>query len=216
MGKGYVKVHREVFDSDLWRQSDSVWRVASYLMGKANHKPHDFMGITIEPGQTCRAQETIAEECFKTRKAIRNALETLKRIDFITTDRPFGANALTRITIKEWDKWQGVAGQPRASENNPHKELAHKISSYLITEVSKATGRKLISKPAGGVRPITKLLNSGVTKEEIKKTIDWLTGPNLDREYSFVIQSGATLLERWDKIQAAMNRQPKRRKEIQL
>ena len=84
------------------------------------------------------------------------------------------------------------------------------LSKFLVAETEKATGRSLIAKPNG--KSINKLLRAGVTEDEIRRAVKWLTTTNLESEFALVVHSEKALYEKWDRITAAMNRKPKTHK----
>ena len=83
------------------------------------------------------------------------------------------------------------------------------LSGLLLESMSRASGRKLVSTVADSKAGIEKLLKSGITEETIRATITWLEHENPKREKPFVVLSGASLHEKWDRIQSAMNSRPK-------
>ena len=93
---------------------------------------------------------------------------------------------------------KGIEGKGNISE------AAKRLSIFLLDEVSKATGRKMISKPQSGHKPIQAILDAGEPAEDVQATIVWLTTHNLKRDYPYVVQSAKSLKEKWDNIRAAM------------
>ena len=83
-------------------------------------------------------------------------------------------------------------------------ELALCISKWFLKRTGRVKGRKLASKPSAD--PFIKLFKLGIDPQTIVDTCNWLTGPNLQLEYSFVIQSGNTLYRKWDDVCSGMER----------
>lgn len=102
--------------------------------------------------------------------------------------------SLTSASASSSDTLEGGAGGDMA------------LAKSFLEAMSKANGRKLIAKPDKTAVWIKKLFNRGVPEEEIRKTIDWLEKENPGREYRFVVASGQSLYEKWDRIQAAMTK----------
>lgn len=88
-----------------------------------------------------------------------------------------------------------------------YKKYAKGFAPLFLERMGKANGIKIIAKPPATETAIVKLLMSGVTEAELEATTDWLEFENPKRgKYRIVVQSGSALLNKWDKIQAAMFR----------
>jgi len=87
------------------------------------------------------------------------------------------------------------------SEKSTDHECAKILATKLIEMASKAYGKKLIAKPSGSIQPIIKLFKCGVTAQEALKTLEWLYTINASSDYPFRVESGASLLKKWDSIQ---------------
>ena len=89
----------------------------------------------------------------------------------------------------------------------PGDKIALNLSTQLLEAVGRARGKKLVSTPKSSRKPIADLMKRGVTEKEILEVIAWLEHENPKRgKYSLVIESGKSLFEKWDKLQAAMSR----------
>lgn len=111
MGNGYIKLHRELFDHPIWKQSTPEQKVILIaLMGMANHEPNrwEWNGqiFEVERGQFVTSLESIRDVCGKgiSIKNIRTALARFEKLGFL-------ANKSTKqgrlITIEKYTKWQG-------------------------------------------------------------------------------------------------------------
>ena len=118
-------------------------------------------------------------------------------------------------TVQQTDTLKKDKKEKKEKNNNISEDAKH-LARLLIDEVSKAQGRKLVSKPASGYKPIQMLINSGVAPEKIELTIKWLTTINMQSNYSYVVQSGTSLREKWDSIQSAMNKTKHKERRIVL
>jgi len=56
-------IDRKIFSSDIWHSSPWKLKIWLYLLGKANHKDGNFMGIPIKRGQLIRSYRTIQKDC---------------------------------------------------------------------------------------------------------------------------------------------------------
>jgi hypothetical protein len=95
------------------------------------------------------------------------------------------------------------ASKPEVQKSERKGVAELELCRRLIDGVSEKLGRKLISKPSS--TPILKLYRSGIKEEEVRKAIDWLI-EHAGEQYAPVVQSGAALVEKWDKVQAAITR----------
>ncbi len=84
--------------------------------------------------------------------------------------------------------------------------LSYVLSQALINKTSKALKRKLITTTQSTSIHIKTLLSREVTPSQIEATINWLCSENLKSNYRFDVQSGRSLLEKWDRIQEAMRK----------
>lgn len=114
---------------------------------------------------------------------------------------------------------QGVKDKDKDKDKDKEKakkkytEEALSISSSLISSLSKAYNKRLVSKPSAGAPHIQKLLNAGITAVEIAETLEWLTGQNRINEASFCVESARSLYEKWDRIQASRGGKGVKRRE---
>lgn len=133
---GFILLSRHILDSQLWSVSDGTFKVAIYLLLKANHSPRFFKMVKIERGQACPSLSKMADECNVSIKTIRHALSILQKIEFITIDKPFGkkgAKEGQRISVCNYDTYQTVTnyegirgaqeGQSKGNQGAPIKEL---------------------------------------------------------------------------------------------
>ena len=213
----HAKIYEKIFDSQVWGQKDPVRIIFLYLFVIANHDNGSVQGLPVKRGQTYRSQRTIADDCHYSRSTVRSALATLEKLGKISVKRPDPTQASSLITITNYNEYQGAVcppsippDRPRSSpkqESNNKKQIssdANNLAKFLLTSISKAENRKLISKPNGSAKDIQKLLDVGIPPKDIKATIEWLTGPNMHRDFRFVVQSGRALLDKWDRIQTSM------------
>lgn len=82
--------------------------------------------------------------------------------------------------------------------------VATALATNLLESMSRASKTKLTSSVSSSAKPIEKLLKKGVTEKQVLDTVTWLEKENPKRQYPFVVLSGQSLLDKWDKIQVAM------------
>lgn len=100
----------------------------------------------------------------------------------------------------------GIGITRGAEANCSANSSAIALSREMLDAISKATGRKLIATVKTTAPHLRKLLKAGVAEDEIRAAVQWLCNGNQQREYPFAVLSGKALFEKWDRIQAAMNK----------
>lgn len=107
---GFVKLYRELKDTPLWINANSVTRdVMITLMLNACYKETEWNEygrvIVLHPGQMVLSLNEVTMKCAKgaTYKQIRGAMDYLKRAGFLETSR---AKKKTLITLTGWEKFQ--------------------------------------------------------------------------------------------------------------
>ena len=147
---GWIKLHRKMLTGQLWSLSDSVLRVATYLLLSANHEPRYWRGIEIKSGQTIRSQRTISEDCKMCRATVQTALKQLEKIEFIKTRKTLQKHQI--ITVCNWEVYQGggLADSPLTSP------LGSPVTSPLTSPEQELEERKNKKKktplpPIGGI-----------------------------------------------------------------
>jgi hypothetical protein len=88
----------------------------------------------------------------------------------------------------------------------PDPKQVQDLTAYFLDKVQAAAGRRLLTSPRSVAPFMRKLLAAEMTPELIRLTIDWLTTDNLESEYPYVVLSGRALVEKWDRIQNAMEK----------
>ena len=73
----------------------------------------------------------------------------------------------------------------------------------MISGVQEKLGRKLTAKPSAP--PLIQLLKAGITKDEVAEMISFVIRNSGD-DYFPVVQSSASLREKWDNLQQAYKR----------
>jgi hypothetical protein len=113
---GYIKLSREVFASNMWTRSPAIFKVAAFLMLKANFRDGLYRGIRIPRGSLVKSSGDIGAECGLSRKAVRHALDVLEADEFLERSYPFGAKQVAMITICNYNKFQGMPASGGAKD----------------------------------------------------------------------------------------------------
>jgi len=114
---------RKIFTSDIWYDSPWVLKIWIYLLGHANHKSEEWMGIKIRRGQLIRSYRTIAKDCaYKIGYRLKKpSVDTVRRIceEFTKAGRIEQRNVQfgTLFTILNYNKLQPM--RKRESYNEP-------------------------------------------------------------------------------------------------
>jgi len=107
---------------------------------------------------------------------------------------------------------KALAIKNKSKDKEKDKEYidARILAGFLLEEVGKTSVKSMTSSVASSTKPIQRLMKKGVTAPEIREAISWLCGENMDNgKYSMVVESGNTLLSKWDRIVLGMNRSKK-------
>lgn len=119
---GYIKLHRQLFDSTLWSLPPDELRLAVYLLLRARHskKPKKLPGVDVKRGEIITSLMDIAEACewHENRRAHRwskqkvaRMLKALSEIEFLTHNSDtYG----THLSLRNYDTYQG--SQPDNSD----------------------------------------------------------------------------------------------------
>lgn len=79
--EGWIKLHREIFDSDIWHDV-TTFRLFIYLIGMASHKDGlKYKGLTLNQGQYIRSYRNLADDlAYKEGRGYKKySLNTIKR-----------------------------------------------------------------------------------------------------------------------------------------
>ena len=111
MNNGYVKLHRELMDKPIWRQSIPEHKALLItIMMMVNHAPEEWewqgKKYRCDPGQTITSIDKLQQMAGKgvTTQNVRGALVRFEKLGFLT-------NVSTKtgrlITIVNWGEYQG-------------------------------------------------------------------------------------------------------------
>ena len=112
--KGYIKMYRQIIDSDVWCDAYK-FKLWSYCLMKACHKPQNVLVgnriVRLDKGQFITGRSGIEEEynrnCKKedyiTGVTLFRWLKLFEKMDMISID---STNKYSVITVSNWDKYQ--------------------------------------------------------------------------------------------------------------
>jgi DNA replication protein DnaD len=125
---GWIKLHRKLLNSDMYRSLNSTQRdVMIQVLLSANHKTNqwEWKGKLFEckPGQFITSLKTLKNKCASdvTIQNIRTALNKLKTWQFLTNK---STKTGRLITVLSWDTYQGMHEEDQQSnQQTANKEL---------------------------------------------------------------------------------------------
>tara|TARA_R100001244_G_scaffold125967_1_gene96232 strand:- start:1306 stop:2001 length:696 start_codon:yes stop_codon:yes gene_type:complete len=114
MGKGWIKIHRQITDWE-WYDEPNTFRVFFHLLVKANHKQNNYRGVLIEAGQIMTGLDKLAKETGLTLQKVRTSLNRLKSTNEITIN---SSTQGTIVQIVNYSKYQVVTDEQQ-TDNKP-------------------------------------------------------------------------------------------------
>lgn len=183
-------IDRKIFHSDIWFSSPWKLKIWIYLIGHANYKENNFMGIKLKRGQLIRSYRRIAKDCsYKIGYRVkRPAIDTIKRIcEELTKELRISKRTVhggTLFTVLNYGKLQAFSKHEPYSEPNSHRTATVQDKNNIIKNKNKKNiysrifdywneqkiivHRQIDDKT---IRRINGKLNAGYTEDEIKKAI---------------------------------------------
>lgn len=123
MAKGWVKIWRKIWASDIWDDEEPFCKRAAWidLILMANHEPHEIVidgkPVTIERGQLHTSERKLAKRWHWSRDKVRRFLATTFRTTMLTTNRTTNG---TTITIENYSVYQGALEADNTTGNTTH------------------------------------------------------------------------------------------------
>lgn len=113
MQQGWIKLHRDLLDSNIWtKEKFSKGQAWVDLLLLANHKTTVFsirgIDITVKRGQLAWSKQSLMKRWRWSQNKVTTLLSFLKRYDKINVQNN---NVTTIITILNYDNWQGTDDQ---------------------------------------------------------------------------------------------------------
>lgn len=115
---GFVKLHRKVTASWLWRLPPAHWKVACACLLAANWQEDSWYGRPLAPGQFITSQANLAAFAGVTVKQVRSSLRTLRARNFLEVVAG-RASSYTTIRVVNFEAYQCTddeEGEQRANE----------------------------------------------------------------------------------------------------
>ncbi len=102
MSSGWIKLSRKMLDWG-WYLDTNTKVVFLHLLLKATHKPIEYKGIKLKPGEVVTTRKDLAEELLMSDRMIRTALLHLKTTNEVSIKT---TNRFSIITIEKWAFYQ--------------------------------------------------------------------------------------------------------------
>jgi len=176
-------------DSGQTRNTSNIYKLNTEVVNEVDHRPKGVVNVVDHPSQ-------------------RRLLGVVNEVDSNLSSEPTNESDIyvegshkTPVEDSPIPPTPGSAPPPSPAENE--RKRAKELEATLLADISRAKGRKLISKPTG--EGIYRLLKTGVTEQEVIRAINWLY-ENARDPYCPVVESGKSLYDKWDKVQAGMAR----------
>jgi translation initiation factor IF-3 len=128
MDLGWIKIHRQIIDWE-WYDEPNTFRVFLHLLLKANHKPRNYRGVTIEAGQIMTGLDLLSRETSLSIQKVRTSLNRLKSTNEITIK---SSTKGTIIQVVNYGKYQ-VATDKQQTTNKQLTNEQQTTNKQLTT-----------------------------------------------------------------------------------
>ncbi|MGM0903092.1 MAG: DnaD domain-containing protein [Bacillota bacterium] len=126
---GWIKLHREIFDSDIWHDV-TTFRLFLYLLGQASHQDGvKVKGLEVNRGQFVRSYRKLADDLsYKEGRGLKKySLSTIKKCinKLIESERVNvqETEVGTLFTIVNYARYQDSDGEEEKSANTINEEV---------------------------------------------------------------------------------------------
>lgn len=141
---GYVKLHKRARDSRVF-SDDRAWKLFTYCLMTANHKPGYFEGLTIERGQFATSLNRLAEDLGWTVSHVRTALRKCTSYGCISSN---SAHNFTIVTISNYETYNCVDEDPSQIDRKSLANGSQADDKSLATIEEQQEQQESISDPS--------------------------------------------------------------------
>lgn len=99
---GYIKLHRKALSSAVFADA-TLWRVWTWMLLKANHKPDRFRGVEIPRGSFATGMKSAAEQLGMPQTTFYRSLKRIEKMGMCGTQVERG---FTVVTIYKYETYQ--------------------------------------------------------------------------------------------------------------
>jgi len=191
---GWIKLHRKMLEWE-WYDDINVCRLWMHILLKANHKPNNWRGITVQAGQFVTGRIALAKETGLTEQQIRTALNKLKSTGEVTSK---SYSKFSVITITSWaphqtdnqqENQQATSKQPASNHKQECKEDKKGRSKGESSRFTPPTQEQVIQYM--GERGLI----NGAASTESSKFVDfygskgWMVGKNKMKDWKASVRN---------------------------
>ena len=115
MDRGWIKLHRSMLKWE-WLKDERMVQMFIYLLLSCNSEPGVFHGVTVLPGEVVVGRKMLSERLGMQERVVRSTLDKLVSTGEITK---WSNNHFTKITIRNWEKYQFVDSANHLSNQTP-------------------------------------------------------------------------------------------------
>lgn len=130
---GFIKLHRKSLTSEVFADP-ALWRVWTWCLLRANHKPQRFRGQVIPRGSFVTAMRTAAEELGMPRSTIHGVLGRLNKLNMIRTETGRG---YTVVSVCKYETYQRREKPPRTEPGRDSDAPRTQLGQIEETQESK-------------------------------------------------------------------------------
>jgi uncharacterized phage protein (TIGR02220 family) len=205
--KGYIKLHRTLMDSRVWR-NEGLLKVWAWCLLKASYKEHwvsvptgkGTTEVCLLPGQFICGRNTAAEELNMKPSTVSDRLKKLENIENIDIqpDTHFSI-----ITVIKWEEYQGDDEEDQQATQHPSdtqptgnqqatdtykkvKKDKNKDIVEIIEYLNKISGKSFNPNAKATASHINARLMEKYTMEQFKAVMDakvgqWINDPKMNK-----------------------------------
>jgi hypothetical protein len=227
--QGWIKLHRKLKDSPLYRDCNSKQRdILINLLLAVNHKPNKwiFKGeeYEVKQGQIVTSLESIANMCAKdvTVQNVRTALLKFEKHGFLTNK---STNKNRLITVVNWQVYQGEEENQQTNQQAINKQLTtnknvkndknkklyvetsneYRLAKYLFEHMRRNNPNAKEPNYQTWCKQLDYVIRLDKRDlEEVKKVISWCQNDNF---WLGNILSPLSLRKNYDKLLIKMNQE---------
>lgn len=136
MAKGYIKLHRQIQDSDIWNRSEPYDMRSAWidLLMMANHEDKtivfDYQPVVIERGQHLTSVRKLSERWKWGKEKTLRYLRLLEQLGMIHRD---SNKRRTLITIENYGKYQDAQDSDRPTDQASDRTLPDPLPEHSST-----------------------------------------------------------------------------------
>lgn len=137
-------IDRKIFSSDIWWASPWKLKIWIYLLGQANYKENEYMGIRLKRGQLIRSYRTVQKDCaykigYRLKKpslhTIRRIYEELTKDGRITIRKTRQGSLVTIIKYDDFQRFDLRRAQRKDYEGHKGGTVGEQDNKECINDI---------------------------------------------------------------------------------